>query len=348
MNTLLGRFLNHRIYLNITFSATGRALSLAPKTSHLTFLALLVVGGVYGYFQHTKPQETMVAGHSVIGSQEQLSSLNTEVKSLQEDNEFKERQLKAYAQELGVLESRLERFDSITEKLMDDKNVGKRLKADIKEIDGKGSVATPELTLENIDNMDERIAGLQDRADDIEAVLQSTMNFVTQGQVRSKQQPHLWPTVNHRTYLSSRYGWRKNPFAKTKRQWHAGVDIAGGMGAPIVTAANGLVTFAGYRYGYGLMVEVKHEGDVYTRYAHLKSTIAKNGDVVKAGDVVALMGSTGRSTGPHLHLEVLVSGQKVDPLPFIKGKWREARKIARANVDPRYTKYLTKNKVAKK
>lgn len=345
---MLGRFLNHRIYLNITFSATGRALSLAPKTSTISFCLLIVFGSVYGYFQHTKPQETLVAGHSVIGSQEQLSALDTEVKKLQEDNSFKERQLKAYAQELGVLESRLERFDAITEKLMDDENVGKRLKSDIQEIDGKGSVSTPSLTLENIENMDERIGALQERADDIEAVLQTTMNFVTQGQVRSQQQPHLWPTVNHRTYLSSRFGWRKNPFAETKRQWHAGVDIAGGMGAPIVAAANGLVTFAGYRYGYGLMVEVKHEGDVYTRYAHLKSTIAKNGDIIKAGDVLALMGSTGRSTGPHLHFEVLVSGQKVDPLPFIKDKWREARKVARANTDPRYTEYLTKNKVAKK
>ncbi len=345
---MLSRFLNHRVYLNVTFSATGRSLSLAPKTFHIMLLGLLTTGSIYGYFQYTKPKETMVAGLSVIGSQEQLSALTDKIKNLEEDNSFKQRQLKAYAQELGVLESRLERFDAITEKLMDDANVGKRLKANIEEIDGKGSVSSPELSLENIENMDDRILQMQERADEVEMVLQSTVNFVTQGQLRSKQQPHLWPTVNHRTYLSSRYGWRKNPFEKRKRQWHSGVDIAGGMGAPIVTAASGLVTFAGYRYGYGLMVEVQHEDDVYTRYAHLKTTIAKNGDVLKAGDVIALMGSTGRSTGPHLHFEVLVSGQKVDPLPFIKGKWRDARAKARANDDPRYTEYLTKKNVAKK
>jgi len=117
-------------------------------------------------------------------------------------------------------------------------------------------------------------------------------------------------------WLSSKYGYRTDPFSG-KRSWHAGVDLAGRDGSDIITIAAGVVTYAGERYGYGKMVEVDHGDGLVTRYAHAKSVKVDVGDMVQKGQVVALMGSTGRSTGPHVHFEVLRHGKAENPEKYI-------------------------------
>src|ERR1700721_2847145 len=96
-----------------------------------------------------------------------------------------------------------------------------------------------------------------------------------------------------------------------------GLDFAGPQGTKVVSVAAGLVTFAGERAGYGQMVEINHGNGLATRYCHNEKLLVKQGDMVRKGQDVALMGSTGRSTGPHLHFEVLKNGAQVDPLRFI-------------------------------
>ncbi|WP_185235853.1 M23 family metallopeptidase [Teredinibacter franksiae] len=117
-------------------------------------------------------------------------------------------------------------------------------------------------------------------------------------------------------WMSSRYGRRSDPF-NGRIAWHAGVDFAGKDGADIVAVAAGVVTWSGERYGYGELVEVNHGNGFKTRYAHCKSNLVKVGDVVKKGQIVALMGSSGRSTGPHVHFEVYKNGRTVDPSAYI-------------------------------
>lgn len=118
-------------------------------------------------------------------------------------------------------------------------------------------------------------------------------------------------------WVSSTFGTRTNPF-NGRREVHHGLDFAGREGADIHAVAAGVITWAGDRYGYGNMVEISHGNGYITRYAHNKENLVKAGDVVEKGQVIALLGSTGRSTGPHVHFEVLKNGRVVDPARYIR------------------------------
>jgi murein DD-endopeptidase MepM/ murein hydrolase activator NlpD len=117
-------------------------------------------------------------------------------------------------------------------------------------------------------------------------------------------------------WISSYFGRRADPFTGYAAV-HKGIDFAAPEGTKVTSVAAGLVTFAGERAGYGEMVEVNHGNGMATRYCHNETLLVKQGDMIRKGQEVALMGSTGRSTGPHLHFEVLKNGAQVDPLRFI-------------------------------
>jgi murein DD-endopeptidase MepM/ murein hydrolase activator NlpD len=117
-------------------------------------------------------------------------------------------------------------------------------------------------------------------------------------------------------WMSSRFGHRRSPFTG-KREMHRGIDIATKMGAPIVAPADGIVSFTGRNGGYGKTVSIKHGHGLVTKYAHLKKALVKKGQYVKRGETIALVGNSGRSTGPHLHYEVHLNKMAVDPLRYI-------------------------------
>ena len=117
-------------------------------------------------------------------------------------------------------------------------------------------------------------------------------------------------------WISSRFGRRTDPFTG-RLGWHPGIDFAGKIGSKIVSVGSGVVTWAGPRFGYGNMVEINHGGGYTTRYGHAEKVLVRVGDIVKKGQVIALMGSTGRSTGPHVHFEVRINGQAVDPARYV-------------------------------
>lgn len=118
-------------------------------------------------------------------------------------------------------------------------------------------------------------------------------------------------------WLSSYFGKRTDPFTG-KPANHTGIDFAGKHGDEIVAVADGVVAWSGDRYGYGVMVEINHGNGYSTRYAHNSENLVAVGDEVKKGQVVALMGKTGRATGPNLHFEVLRNGSRVNPVSFIR------------------------------
>jgi murein DD-endopeptidase MepM/ murein hydrolase activator NlpD len=126
--------------------------------------------------------------------------------------------------------------------------------------------------------------------------------------------PQVQPA--HVAYVSSSYGYRADPF-NGGAAFHAGLDFPGPMGSPIYAAANGTVTFVGQKQGYGNCIEISHGNGLMTRYAHLSGFGARVGQKVDAGARIAAMGSTGRSTGPHLHFEVRINDRAVNPRPFL-------------------------------
>jgi len=118
-------------------------------------------------------------------------------------------------------------------------------------------------------------------------------------------------------WMSSRFGRRTDPI-NGRLAWHNGVDFAGKDGSDVITVAAGVVVYAGPRSGFGKMVEINHGSGFTSRYGHHKELFVKVGDIVKKGQIVGKMGSSGRSTGPHVHFEVFKNGRVVDPYSYIQ------------------------------
>jgi murein DD-endopeptidase MepM/ murein hydrolase activator NlpD len=119
-----------------------------------------------------------------------------------------------------------------------------------------------------------------------------------------------------RGWISSYFGMRTDPFTG-RREHHKGIDLAGKAGSEVSAVGAGVVTWAGSRYGYGNLVEVNHGNGYVTRYGHNQTVLVTVGETVRKGQTLSLMGSTGRSTGPHVHFEVIYKGKTVDPKKYI-------------------------------
>lgn len=132
-----------------------------------------------------------------------------------------------------------------------------------------------------------------------------------------------------RDMISSGFGYRRDPFNRSAAM-HKGLDFRGKTGTPIFAAANGRVSFVGWKGGYGKTVEISHGNGLMTRYAHMSRFDTKVGDVVTGGNTIGAIGSTGRSTGPHLHFEVRINGRAVNPRKFLETAPNVLEEIRRA------------------
>jgi len=133
-------------------------------------------------------------------------------------------------------------------------------------------------------------------------------------QVNLQSTPSIWPTSGE---VTSRFGWRNSPWGGGG-DWHPGIDIANSIGTPIVATADGEVVQSEWCGGYGNMVQLNHGNGIATIYGHNSQLLVSVGQVVKKGQVIAQLGSTGNSTGPHVHYEVRVNGTPVNPTNFLK------------------------------
>ncbi len=143
--------------------------------------------------------------------------------------------------------------------------------------------------------------------------LQNLKKIVKEKQEELKYTPSLLPSYG---YITSGFGYRRDPFTG-RMKFHEGLDISAPTGTPVYAPADGVVTFVGMRNGYGLVIEIKHGDRYITRYAHLSESLVRVGQRVQRGDMIARVGNSGRSTGPHLHYEVLKNGVPVNPRRYI-------------------------------
>jgi murein DD-endopeptidase MepM/ murein hydrolase activator NlpD len=175
------------------------------------------------------------------------------------------------------------------------------------EPDGEGVSA-------QIPDLSAMLSQLEQRVDLRESQLSALENVILARELKEEIHPEGRPVANG--FISSYFGERTDPL-DGREAFHKGVDFAGTAGSQVVAVAAGIVTWAGARSGFGKLVEINHGDGYITRYAHNERTLVTVGQTVKRGEPVALMGSTGRSTGPHVHFEVVRNGRPVDPLTFI-------------------------------
>jgi murein DD-endopeptidase MepM/ murein hydrolase activator NlpD len=154
--------------------------------------------------------------------------------------------------------------------------------------------------------VERRAAQLEERLKSYEAALKEKSRV-----------PSIWPVEGETT---DGFGGRRDPFGGYATEFHPGQDIRAERGTPVVAAADGEVTFAGWKNGYGQMIEVDHGGGLATRYAHLSEIDVEVGQRIARGRLIGHVGSTGRSTGPHLHYEVRIDGESVNPLSYLPAK----------------------------
>ncbi len=137
--------------------------------------------------------------------------------------------------------------------------------------------------------------------------------------------PLIWA---HLGKINNEFGFRRNPFGGRTYEFHAGMDIDGERGDMVVAPANGVVTEAGWKGGYGQMIEVDHGNGLKTRYGHLSKIEVTVGETLSRGQMIAFVGSTGRSTGPHLHYELRLNDKPINPRRFLPPEPTELKKIA--------------------
>ena len=226
--------------------------------------------------------------------------------------------LRTYADQMGELYSRIIRIDSQTERLQE------ILK---KQIVGKDKVPKlnekkeklPEKISKNNNltgnHLKKEITKLMAKVEVREELYNTMESILLKQSVLKDTLPSLKP-VNI-PCCSSRYGWRNDPILGI-RKFHEGIDFSAAHGEEIKATASGIVIEAGRAVDYGKYVKIKHGGGLETRYAHASKLLVKTGDLVSKGEVIALVGNTGRSTGPHLHYEIRFKGNSLDPLKYLK------------------------------
>ena len=233
----------------------------------------------------------------------------TENESYMRDN------LNAMAQRLGQMQAQLLRLDTLGERLA--KLAGfKPQDFQFNEVPGRGgapsSVPSRDASLGDLTRQVDQLTRQVDDRGDTLSILES---LLTRQSAKKKLIPTMMPVIGGG--YNSNFGWRIDPF-NGQHSYHEGIDFAGGLGTPILAAAGGVVVYAEYHAAYGNMVEVDHGNDLITRYAHASKLHVKVGEMVLRGAKIAEMGSTGRSTGTHLHFEVRQRGVSVNPAQFLQ------------------------------
>lgn len=306
---LVGRALAKTRRIAMTPGQFGVAASLAVAF-------VLAAGGTLGFAlgsRHGEP--TREARAALADLRVELSRQRDEVKNT---GEYSRRHLDALASRLADLQARTTRLDALGERLTE---VGQLGEGEF-DFGASAAVGGPEEPSGYEMTMADAFASvesLESRLSDQELQLALLSDLIAHSDLVASHTPAGRPVRGG--WISSRYGARTDPF--TGRQaLHTGVDFSGARGSDILAVAGGVVTWAGKRYGYGLMVEIDHGNGYATRYAHNDENLVAVGQRVAGGDVIARMGSTGRSTNPHVHLEVFKAGKRVDPMAFVK-KTRE-------------------------
>jgi murein DD-endopeptidase MepM/ murein hydrolase activator NlpD len=292
----------------------ARQLNLAHPLT-LGALGVLVLGILGTAFALGIQLGKTTGGHFARGDSAQWSTILAEQKNQIADlKAHMQERVDAMAMRMGEVNAHVIRLDALGKRLTEMASIDNR-EFDFDsappsggpEGDGEGvSAQIPDLTT-MLSSLEQRVARRDSQLSALEGI-------ILDRELKEQIHPEGRPVAGG--FISSYFGERQDPFSGHEA-YHKGVDFAGTAGANVMAVAAGVVTWAGERTGYGNLVEINHGDGYVTRYAHNERTLVNVGQTVKRGDSIALMGSTGRSTGPHVHFEVVRNGRQVNPLSFI-------------------------------
>lgn len=286
--------------LNLSHPVTLAVLSLLA----LGLLASVFVAGMALGQRSGGRMALLNPGAALRAEEQQISALRTQIQD----------RIDALAMRLGTINASLIRLNALGKQLTQMANINSR-EFDFdhdppqggSDSDGVGRGA-------QVDDVAAMIDSLSRQLDSRSAQLSSLENVMIGRQLSAQVRPTGRPV--REGYISSYFGERMDPF-NGEEAMHKGLDFATDAGADVLAVAEGVVTWAGPREGYGNLVEINHGNGYTTRYAHNARTLVSVGDTVERGQAVAVVGSTGRSTGPHVHFEVLRGGAPIDPMAFV-------------------------------
>lgn len=279
----------------------------------VVFAAVLLFGGAFLAGIHwaglTQPGGVHAATEAPIPASQGRTSLTITADPLGE-------QLEDLTARVGQVNAQMLRLNALGKRLTEMAHLDKgEFNFDAPPAQG-GPEDSADEPAELADGLAEVLAKLENQLIDRERQLVILETFISARQLTQLAVPGGSPVPG--SWISSTFGRRTDPFTG-RLAYHSGIDFAAPAGAQARAVAPGVVTWAGERAGYGRLVEINHGNGFVTRYAHNSILLVKVGDRVGKGQSISQVGSTGRSTGPHLHFEVLKNGQAIDPLKFVSG-----------------------------
>lgn len=261
-------------------------------------------------------QPALNDNQSVVADAQVVAMADVDPQRVQRALIVAEAQMAELAARLGELQGRLTRLESIGQQVGELAGFDAEALGFDQPVPVGGPVTADDVTME-LPQLLEELRVFAARLDDRGVRLQLLDQELLTRQTDAWRLPSGRPTRSG--WLSSAYGYRTHPL-NGRRQFHRGVDLAGKAGDPVEAVASGVVIWSGPKDGYGNLLEVDHRNGFVTRYGHNAENLVAMGELVKQGQVIATMGSTGRSTGPHVHFEVLKNGKQVNPHKFLKGR----------------------------
>ena len=265
-----------------------------------------------GYLAGLDSDARSMRGAALDTLQDELDQQSGEFEDLQG---LAERQLQAMTLNLAELQARMTRLDALGQHLtaMADLEEGE---FDFSQPPALGGPMAGEFSVDfNSLDLGSQLGQFEARLSDRERQLEILESLLSNRKLMD--QSWLSGSPVQKGWISSHYGQRTDPFSG-KQAMHNGLDFAGKEGSSVLAAAAGVVTWSGSKTGYGQLLEISHDDGFVTRYAHNKENLVEAGDLVRKGDTIALMGSSGRSTGAHVHYEVYKHGRSVDPSSYVR------------------------------
>jgi murein DD-endopeptidase MepM/ murein hydrolase activator NlpD len=292
--------------------AKARSLTLSPgHVLAVALLTLIVLAGLTGALywlslRFAVDLKIPMVNQMVLAAQQGES---------ERSREFMQQNLNAMAVKIGEMQAQLSRLDALGERLSTMAGIrpGEFRFSETPGLGGAQSATMPPQNL-TLAQFNEKVASLSlqmENRSDMLGVLEAQL---FEQAVKKKAMPTMMPVSS--PYNASSFGFRIDPFTGMQAM-HEGIDFITDVGTPVVAAAGGVVQFAGFHPQYGNVIDIDHGNDLVTRYAHLSKVLVKEGDVLQRGRHIADSGTTGRSTGPHLHFEVRYRGMAQNPVKFL-------------------------------